>query len=100
MSGIDSVQLSQHFQPASDRDRVSPAESAFLVRSRTRRPDQSLLWDNAIMMIWPRGPREARASHIVGPRRSREVIVKAYTGWYYWRVQNLSFLKIHAFSEY
>ena len=37
-SGIDSVQLSQHFQPASDRDRVSPA---FLVP-----------WDNAIMMIW------------------------------------------------
>ena len=30
-SAIDSVQLSQHFQPASDRDRVSPAESAFLV---------------------------------------------------------------------
>ena len=37
-SGIDSVQLSQHFQPASDRDRVSPA---FLVP-----------WDNAMMMIW------------------------------------------------
>ena len=41
-SGIDSVQLSQHFQPASDRDRVSPAESAFLVPC-----------DNAMMMmIW------------------------------------------------
>ena len=40
--GNDSVQLSQHFQPASDRDRVSPAESAFLVPC-----------DNAMMMmIW------------------------------------------------
>ena len=38
---IQSGQLSQHFQPASDRDRVSPAESAFLV------------CDNAMMMmIW------------------------------------------------
>ena len=27
--GIESVQLSQHFQPASDQDRLSPAESAF-----------------------------------------------------------------------
>ena len=26
---IESVQLSQYFQPVSDRDRVSPAESAF-----------------------------------------------------------------------
>ena len=29
-SGIDSVPLSQHFQPALDRDRVGLAESAFL----------------------------------------------------------------------
>ena len=26
---------------------------------------------------------------------------QVYTlGWYYWRVQNLAFLKIHAFSKY
>ena len=39
-SGIDSVQLSQHFwyHGITQRD--------------TRRPDQSLPWDNAMMMIW------------------------------------------------
>ena len=39
IGNMDSVQLSQHFLPASDRDRISPAESAFLIS-----------WDNA--MIW------------------------------------------------
>ena len=53
--GNDSVQLSQHFQLASDRDRVSPAESAFLVPC-----------DNAMMMmmIGTSNERETRFSGI------------------------------------
>ena len=44
-SGIDSVQLSQHFKPASDRDRVSPAESAFLVPCDNAMMIMMMIWD-------------------------------------------------------
>ena len=49
------VQLSQHFQPASDRDRVSPAESAFLVPRH-----------NAMMMIDFKREGDALFRHLQG----------------------------------